>query len=277
MNWPCSDKLWMLIAATLRQVIREWSCNCGTSCFASAGAQNARFNLTNNLPHGSSLLGGKAKLAGKAPFEFCSFLNLLQAKLALALTFAQKQKGRGETQEHHWWCFESTSRASSRDYNKKKPTQWKTSSFFWCLQVFVSFSGETRGHSRWHIGAANVDQHKWREIYICWELLSLCRRFKLETLGHLQAKYPFPPAKRGKDELRKKLHMDLAAPQQPASVLLQGKERRDKAGLEILFCLHWGNKRELLCYSLVITVALLPRVFLKQALCKGSNLVMVNH
>lgn len=184
MNWPCSDKLWMLIAATLSQVIREWSCNCGTSCFASAGAQNARFNLTNNLPHGSSLLGGKAKLAGKAPSEFCSFLNLLKAKLALALTFALKHKGRGETEEHCWCCFESVSPASSRD-DTKNPHSGKShhsSDVFW---VFVNFSGESRRQPCQHAGAANVDARKWGQIYIHWELLSLHRRFKLETLGDL--------------------------------------------------------------------------------------------
>lgn len=76
-------KLRVLTACTLRQVIRGWGCDCGASCSASVGAQNVRFNLTNNLPHGSFLLGGKAELAGKAPFELHSCLNLLQAEVAL--------------------------------------------------------------------------------------------------------------------------------------------------------------------------------------------------
>lgn len=95
---------------TLWQVIRGWSCNCGTSCFASAGAQNARFNLTNNLLHCSFLLGGKAKLAGKAPFEFRSFLNLLQAQVVLTFTSAPKQKGKGEPRS----VTEGVPQASSR-------------------------------------------------------------------------------------------------------------------------------------------------------------------
>lgn len=62
------------------------------------------------------------------------------------------------------------------------------------------------------------------------------------------------PPKGGKDGLRKRLRTDLAA----ASVLLQGTECRQEAGRETLFCLHRGKKRELLCYNLVTTVALLP-------------------
>lgn len=52
--------------------------------------------------------------------------------------------------------------------------------------------------------------------------------------------------------------------------------QRHEADLEMLFCLHRGKKRELLCYSLVIKWLCSLGAFLKQALCKGSNLVMVN-
>lgn len=76
-------KLRVLTACTLRQVIRGRGCDCGASCSAPVRAQNVRFNLTNNLPRGSFLLGGKAELAGKDPFKLRSCLNPLQAKVAL--------------------------------------------------------------------------------------------------------------------------------------------------------------------------------------------------
>lgn len=49
-------------------------------CSCRSGEREIQFN---NLPRGSFLLGGKAELAGKAPFEFHSCLNPLQTEEAL--------------------------------------------------------------------------------------------------------------------------------------------------------------------------------------------------
>lgn len=104
---------------------------------------------------------------------------------------------------------------------------------FW---VFVSFSGETRGQLGQHTGAANIDVCKQGEIYIYTESCfpsagdSSWRPWVIfKPIVH------YPP-KGEKDELKKQLHIDLAAPQQPASVPLSCCKGRSADRRQVLKC-----------------------------------------
>lgn len=57
---------------------------------------------------------------------------------------------------------------------------------FWVVVCFR----EARGQQGQHVRTANTNMCKGEETYMCWELLSLCKTAKLETLGGLQAKRP---------------------------------------------------------------------------------------
>lgn len=120
---------------------------------------------------------------------------------------------------------------------------------FW---VFASFSEKQRAARTAHWSSKCQCVQVERDLYMLRVALPLQEMQAVDpgwTLSQLS--FPPPKGREGWTEAAAMCRFSSSSAACLCPAARQGVQRHE-ADLEMLFCLHWGKKRELLCYSLVI-------------------------